>query len=730
MMHLTYVKEKLGTAVLTPNHPIIAGNFTSFDIIYTAGYFGIDDSGSIKVIQRFPSDMGRPQFSDSSAENYVSVEVVGDAQVQYHYDVKNNIRPWGKTLYIKVVNGYLKEGDQIVVHYGDSRQGSPGIRMQTFCEETFEYRVLVDAFATYEYVELPCVPTLTIVSGEPVKWRAFLPTLRRSSQDFRFSLKVEDMWGNPSDRVNATVLLRSSHPITGLPSKITFKPGQFTAIVENLSVDGEADLVISVLDESENLLAKSNPLRIIETSELLPYWVDMHGQSEETVGTNSALNYFQFARDKAFLDAVCHQGNDFQITKDFWSKIQELTKEFTEPGTFVAFPGYEWSGNTGLGGDHNVIYLNEGESIHRSSHALIYDHSDDDTDCHNINTLFEALKGKDAFIYAHAGGRYADLKSAKEHPTNLAIEVHSAWGTFEWLLHDAFDLGMRVGIVANSDDHKGRPGASYPGASNFGSYGGLTSFLCKGLSREAIFESLQSRHHYATTGTRILLNVKAYTKRGEEAIMGDIVFTKEREALLHIEALCPAPIERVDIFNGREKLETVKPFKQCHGSRRIRVIWEGAECRGRGRETVWDGSAEVEGNRFEEVSPINFWNPIKPLIKENSHRVTWKSITTGSFSGFDALLKDSHEGILRIKTPLLKQQIKISEITYDDMVFEVGGLSRRMRVFRLPNKNTIYHVKLERNMPLKSGKDNPIYVRLTQEDGHRAWSSPIYLITQ
>jgi len=724
------MKEKLGTVVLTPDRPIVAGSFTSFDIIYTAGYFGIDDSGSIKIIQRFPSDMGRPQFNDPSAENYVSVDVVGDAQVQHHYDVKNNIRPWGKTLYIKVVNGYLKEGDQIVVHYGDSRQGSPGIRMQTFCEETLEYRVLVDAFATYEYVEIPCAPTLTIIPGEPVKWRAILPTLRRRNQGFRFSLKNEDMWGNPSNRVNATVLLQSSHPINGLPSKITFKPGQFTAIAKNLSVDDEADIVISVLDESKHLLTKSNPLRIIEASDLLPYWADMHGQSEETVGTNSALSYFQFGRDKAFLDAICHQGNDFQITKDFWSNLQKLTKEFTEPGTFIAFPGYEWSGNTGLGGDHNVIYFKEGEAIHRSSHALVHDHSDDETDCHDINALFEALKGKDVFVYAHAGGRYADLKRANEPPTKLAIEIHSAWGTFEWLLQDAFDLGMRVGVVANSDDHKGRPGASYPGASSFGSYGGLTCFLCKELSREAIFESLRSRHHYATTGTRMLLNVKASMEQGVEAMMGDIVYTKEREARLYVEALCPAPIERVDILNGGEKLETVKPFTRGHGSRRIRVLWEGAKCRGRGRETVWDGYAELEGNRFEEVKPVNFWNPIRPLIKENSHRLTWKSITTGSFSGFDALLMNSPEGVLTINTPLLKQQVEISEIKYDDMVFEAGGLSRRMRFFRLPNQNKTYHLELERNIPLKSGEDNPLYIRLTQEDGHRVWSSPIYLITQ
>jgi hypothetical protein len=724
------MKEKLGTAFLTLDCPITAGSFASFDIIYTAGYFGIDDSGSIKIIQRFPSDMGRPQFNEPSAENYVTVEVVGDAQVQCHYDVKNNIRPWGKTLYIKVVKGYLKEGDQIVVHYGDVRQGSPGIRMQTFCEETFEYRVLVDAFATYEYVEIPCTPTLTIIPDEPVKWKVVLPTMRRRNQSFRLSLKNEDMWGNPSNRINATVRLKSSHPINGLPNRITLRPGQFTAIAEDLSVEGEADIVISVLDESEHLLAKSNPLRIIEESELLPYWADMHGQSEETVGSNSARNYFQFGRDKAFLDAICHQGNDFQITKEFWSNLQRLTKEFTESGTFIAFPGYEWSGNTGLGGDHNVIYFKEGESIHRSSHALIHDHSDDDTDCHDTNDLFKALKGKDVFIYAHAGGRYADLKNAKEPPTNLAIEIHSAWGTFEWLLQDAFDMGMRVGVVANSDDHKGRPGASYPGASSFGSYGGLTCFLCKELSREAIFESLRSRHHYATTGTRMLLNVKASMEKGDEAMMGDIVFTKEREALLYVEALCHAPIERVDILNGEEKLETVKPFEQGQDSRRIRVIWEGAECRGRGRETVWDGYAEVEGNRFEEVNPINFWNPIKHLKEENSHRLTWKSITTGSFSGFDALLTRSHEGVLSINTPLIKQIVEISEIKYDDMVFEAGGLSRRMRIFRLPNQNKTYQLKLERKIPLKSGEDNPLYIRLTQEDGHRVWSSPIYLIKE
>ena len=107
---------------------------------------------------------------------------------------------------------------------------------------------------------------------------------------------------------------------------------------------------------------------------------------------------------------------------------------------------------------------------------------------------------------AHVGGRYADIKFAHD-PMETAVEVHSAWGTFEWIVRDAFEKNYRVGIVGNSDGHKGRPGACYPGASFFGSYGGLTCFLAERLDRDAIFECMRRRRHYATTGNRALLDV-------------------------------------------------------------------------------------------------------------------------------------------------------------------------------------------------------------------------------
>ena len=86
--------------------------------------------------------------------------------------------------------------------------------------------------------------------------------------------------------------------------------------------------------------------------------------------------------------------------------------------------------------------------------------------------------------------------------------MHSAWGTFEWLIEDAFEQGYRVGIVSNSDGHKGRPGASHPGATKFGAYGGLTCMLAPAFTRDGLIESLRRRHHYGTTGCRMILDTR------------------------------------------------------------------------------------------------------------------------------------------------------------------------------------------------------------------------------
>jgi len=746
MPHSTYLPEKMGSATIEPRGSFEAGSYQEFTLTYRAGYFGIDDTGSLKIVHRFASDMGKPQFDNPAAANYVTVEASNGAVLQVEYDGKRNIRPWDKTLYIKVVRGFLRAGDQIVVRFGDRRLGSPGMRIQTFCENSFEFKVLVDAIATYNYVELPEQPKIRIVSGPPVIFKAILPTERLVDSKFRLCLKGEDRWGNPSDLCEHSFQLRASMPVNALPERVKLVRGEFSRILENLSVAEPGDLIVEVIDDDANIVARSNPCRFVESAPLLPYWGDLHGQSEETIGTNSARDFYEFARDKAFLDICVHQGNDFQITTEFWNWLNQLSAEFTAEDRFIVFPGWEWSGNTGLGGDRNVLHLHEGRQIHRSSHALVDDLSDIDTDATSAKDLFEALKDEDCTVFAHIGGRYADIKVAHDQRLERAVEVHSAWGTFEWLIQDAFEQGYRVGIVSNSDGHKGRPGASHPGATSFGAYGGLTCVLAPAFSRDGIMEGLRQRHHYGTTGSRVILDTGVEFNSDAElfaddprlgdieseivrtAMMGDILRCAEPEVNFHIEVHGAAAIERVDIRNGLETLGVFRPYSEAELGRRIRVIWEGSEYRGRSRETHWDGSAELSDNCFDSVTPINRYNLDRQFEQTAPGRLEWSAITTGGFGGFEAVLQHPSAGTLKLDTALIKQEIDIAAIGRDELIFENGGIERRIRVFRLPDINPYNALRIERRIGLRDDEgDNALYVRVTHEDGHYSWSSPIYL---
>ena len=743
--------DQLGTAAITPDGDFEAGSHASFTLTYTAGLYGIDDSGSLRVCFRFASDQSSPQFDDPKGANYTTVEASNGAVLQVRWDPKANVRPWDRTLWIKVVKGYLTEGETITIRFGITDHGGPGMRLQTFCEDTFEFRVLVDPIATFNFQPLPEQPMISIVPGAPERYIAVLPTRRRVGQGFALKMKGEDKWGNPSDKCDTTLTIEAEGQIEGLPETVTFTPGQRATIIDGLSAPRPGRVSVRLKDAAGAVVAESNPL-VVEDTDLIHFWADLHGQTEETIGTGSADQYFSFARDLAFVDACGHQGNDFQITDAFWAELNRLTAAHDAPGEFVALPGYEWSGNTSLGGDRNIYFPTDDRIIRRSSHALIEGGDVDGTDALTCQALFEDLAEAsewDVVMYAHCGGRYADISVAHDGRFEKSVEVHSSWGSFEWLLHDAFRLGYRVGVVCNSDGHKGRPGASYPGAGKFGAIGGLTCFLMDKLDRETLLDCQRKRHHYGTTGGpngRMIVDLKAgFSESGTlyhddpavfeaaegtaatEALMGDIVHLPSGEMELSVSVETTAPIERIEIFNGVDLIETIRPYGEDDLGNRIRVHWEGAEYRGRFREVIWDGTAQVTGNTVVGSSPLNFLNRDK-VLETDGNTLSWKALTTGNYGGFDVMVKDGTAGRLKLDTPLVKFDKPLSEIGIEDCVFdESGDLPRFVKVFRLPDQNSNRSVDFTRKIALKDTGDNPIYIRLTQEDGCRAWTSPIYV---
>lgn len=741
----SYRMDLMGHAKLADTSPIVAGSWTNFTLVYTAGKFGIDDLGSVRVAMRTHSDMTPLQTTDPKAPGYLTVEASNGAPLEYRFDYKRNIRPWGNCITV-LCKAFLRPDDTLTFRIGDSRQGCPGVRMQTHCESAFQFRVTVDAFASVDYTPVleEHQPTVAIVPGPPVVWKALLPTLRRPGEPFRLIIKAEDRWGNPSDQFDGSLRLKAKPQIDGLPSSVTLARGQFSTIVDELTLDAQGDYTVEVFD-GDTLLATSNPLRIAD-SPFAHFWSDMHGQSGESIGTGTAREYFAFARDRSFVDITGHQANDFQVTDAFWDEINSLAAEFNVEGKFLCLPGYEWSGNTGLGGDHNIWYRTEGRPIYRSSRALISDETRPETDCHDVKDLFDALQDEDVIVVPHVGGRFADVSYAHDARLEPSVEVHSSWGTFDWIVEQSLQNGHRIGIVAGSDGHKGRPGASYPGDAKFGSYGGLTCHLLPNLSRDALFEEFRRRHHYATTGVRLFLSTSLSFEEParifhrnpdfepesfahhSKAIMGDIARTQTDTAQLDIEVSAPSPVERVDLFDGTTLLETIRPFTDADLGARLRIICKGQETRGRGRLVKWTGQARLSGANASRIAAVNYYNPDKQPKLTAPGIIDWVTVTTGGFSAIDVWLShvDTNAKI-EIETNLGTLKLAMSDIGVTPTVLECGGIDKTLSVQRLPEIFSDKRITVSRDIAIPETGERAIFARVALEDGHIAWSSPIYV---
>ena len=220
----TYLPEHMGSIRLAPPGPFVAGSHAELTLTYTAGTFGIDDTGMVKVSWRTTSDMSKPQFDKPAAPNFTTVEASNGAKLEVWFD-RLNIRPYANTLLIRVGRGYLRAGDTLTIRFGDRRQGSPGFRLQTNCEERVELKTSIDAFATYEFTELPEQPAFALVPGAAASWKAIWPSLAVVGEPFRLAILAEDMWGNPTTQVDQALSLVPSRPVRGLPERIMLKPG-------------------------------------------------------------------------------------------------------------------------------------------------------------------------------------------------------------------------------------------------------------------------------------------------------------------------------------------------------------------------------------------------------------------------------------------------------------------------------------------------------------------------
>lgn len=660
---------------------LVAGQQTELIVNYTVGASGLADGAWIKGTFKFYSDWALFQTSDPKQDNYVSAEYVPgplspgqtSATVQslaVRFDQKGHERPFQKAIIIDIVDGYVNPGDKIIIRIGDRRWGARGTRVQTFVEDSFLMRWYIDPVGTSRFAPIKPDIAIPILPGPSAKVKAITPRVVRPDVNLPVYIHIEDVWGNAAtdcgDLDAQVSITRKGASIALWEKKLVF-PSRGWATVKVttlLPTVGDYHLSVSVLNRGGSIIAAISDYITVETALSIsrPLFADLHVHSDDTVGTNSTTYNFSYAHKIAGLDIVGYTANDFNITKERWDATLDVIRRVNADGEFVVFPGTEWCGNSAAGGDHNVVFLDDPRT---SEPEFPFDRNG------NVARSFEWNEDGPAELvpgawpldevyatYAHApekhlliphvGGRRCNL--AWHHPQlERLLEIGSAWGLFEWLLRDAVERGWKLGVCANSDEHRGRCGGGVPGTAVFGTKGGLTGVLADKLEWRNVAETLRARRTFATTGERLVGLVSA--RDGSKLQGDDLVAKIDEKITFKYRFYGTAGFSSVEAWDAsgqifkrdlqREASENAAEMTR----RKLRVKWGGARLYDRYREAVWQGSILVSGATIASVHPFGglLDNPEDVVQLTSETQVVFNTRTSGDFDGVDIFFAPESE---------------------------------------------------------------------------------------
>lgn len=714
-------EEWRGTAEITPDDDVRAGTVGTWTIRYRTGVAGVDEGGRIRVAWRSVSDWPSPQFDEPAAPNHVSVRTSGNSTLVPSFG-GTGIRPWSRALTIRIVEEALAPGDEVIIVLGDTSGGSPGMRAQTHPESPFRFKLDVDPFGTALFEPVADLP-LEIIGDTATRLEVVAPSDAIEGEPFRIQVRALDRWGNPDPYFTGTVSFESEQT-EGLPARYAFSEDDAgVKWFEGVEVHEPGIARITASDTQLRTSATSNPIDVHESApEFKRYWGDIHGQTEETVGTGTIRGFFEYARDIAGVQVAAHQGNDFQITPELWDELCERVEEYNDPGKFVTFHGYEWSGNTTAGGDHNV-YLKQPRTPQRSSHTQIADKRDEDHDRYPITRLHESNRDRDdMLIVPHIGGRRADIQW-HEPSLEPAIEIASQWGRFEWFAKESLERGYKVGFTGGSDDHSARQGWSSPTLAHHGVRGGLTAFRAPELNRDAIWNALKSRSLYGTSGPRILIDLDVNGHQiGSECGLSETPTIRAR-------VVGTTALDTVELRRGIETVHTVcgLPDPDPDEPMRIRLAWRGARNRGRSRALDWSGELRAWNGRILGAENYSIDNPLEGIQEWNESRIVWTSHTCGDWDGITFDVECDENTIFDFRTPTMlfpfsREDVLNGELRHEGRLLEQQVIARRLS--HNPGADEITFEWQDDN-PLDG--INPYWLWITQSDGELAWTSPVYV---
>ena len=564
------------------------------------------------------------QDQNPAGRDFVTLEADTDARLELIVNTDNpSHRP--PVARVLVAEGSLRTGDRVSILIGDRRQGGPGSEIY---DATTDARLVVgvDREGTGTFKALSDSPRRIRIVSEPVAdlLRILAPSIVTPDEPFDLHVQIFDPHRNVCEQFVGTVSFEPSSDIVGLPDTLTFTSDDAgIRILQDVSITTPGIHRIEARIDGSALTATSNPIEVATEPSQRLLWGEFHCHSwgDTTLGLMDEPSFkvhpmarHEQARKVGRYD-FCAPGPMspplYADAPEQWAAFRDAFRTFDEPGRYVPFLASEVHARPG--GDRNVVYLDDEPEPHPQRATL--------------TELLAAYGNRDDVILeSHVGGGPPSW-TRDPTPRERLVEIASGHGAFEWILQDALDHDYRPAIIGSTDAHLpavGAPMAAHTFRGRFqkvlnirdtgpGS-GAVAAVWSSECTRQSIWNAIDKRATYATTGARILLRVAIGKARAGEEI------TVDNPPAIRIDANGCAPIERVDLIRNDRCLASWHP-NECDiqlTHRDETPLRQGAyyvRLRQTDGEYAWSTPiwVDCDGGRDSDDSSLPKWNAHEPI---------------------------------------------------------------------------------------------------------------------
>jgi hypothetical protein len=519
-----------------------------------------------------------------------------------------------------------------------------------------------------------------------------------------------------------------------------------------------AEIALGVHAEAAPIIQSASGVGEHQSSKKNLFWGDIHNHNAVGYAKGSLERSYDIAR--SHLDFFCFTGHSqwhdmpkmpqnkhlkwvrgFEVMKNNWKKVKRFANEYYEPGKFVSFIGYEWHSSSY--GDVCIIFPG-------SKAELVY--------IKGIKEFQKFARDRGAILIPHhpsyKKGWRGQNWSVLDPEVSPVVEIFSEHGnaesdrgpyryirhsmggrctqnTLQWL----WQQGVRVGVVASTDDHLGYPGA----------YGeGLVAAYAGTLTRESILEALKARRTYGVSGDRIELDFRLNGHWMGETIPA--TFARK----IHVKAKGKDVIDRLEVLRNNEVIYRAHPVDRTIRPAswekpilcRIEFGWGPWGDLNMARICDWKFRVIVSDGKIISATPCFQSGPFDEERRNKITAIDDESCDVVSYTSRMQAYEESPTNsiILEIQgspktklTTTLIQPIQMA-ITKSleqlaessDTEFTGPFTSESMLLHRIVFSEN-YRTEFEFTDKRGTEETDWYYVKVVQSNGSVAWSSPIWL---